>query len=86
MLQGKTHVRAGQPDQACAEVFPTVLGGAGRDGSQPLEAMQGQGVEEGLFIREVAARRGVADAQFAAEFTQGEAARAATLQRARRCL
>ena len=60
----------GQLGQALVKAVPTVPGRTGQGRAEPFEAALREGVEQRLFVGEVAARRGVADAQPAAEFAR----------------
>ena len=80
MLEGEADVDAGQLGQAALEAWSALFGGAAPDFAEPMEAAQGQGIQQRLFIGEVAAGRGVADAEFPAEFAQGDAGGAVAFQ------
>ena len=73
MLEREGDVGLAEFDQARLEGVGAVFGGAAQRSLEAFEAGEGQCVKEGLLVGEVAARRGVADAEFAGEFAQRDA-------------
>ncbi len=84
MLQSEADVGASQLGQPFVETLATVPGRAGHEDAKPFKAALREGIEQRLLVGEMAARRGVADAQLPAEFAQGQAARARRLHGALR--
>ena len=80
VLQGEADIGAGQLGQAAFEIGPSCSGGAAQGFVKSFEATQGQGIEQCLLVGEVTARRGVADAEFPAEFPQRDALDSAAFQ------
>ena len=81
VIEREMHVGAGQAGEPALEIVPALLlHGTAEGFVKALKAAQREGIEEGLFIRKMAAGRGVADLQFAAQLAQGNTLYAAGLE------
>jgi uncharacterized oxidoreductase len=81
MLEREVDVGTGETRHAPLKITALLLDGAAKSFLETLESAEGESVEQRLLVREVAARRRVADAELAAELAQGNALGAAGLQR-----
>ena len=77
VLEGEPDIGAGQLGQAGLEILPSLPGRSAQNFVEALEAAQSQGIEQRLLVGKVPTGRGVADAEFAAEFPQGDILNAA---------
>ncbi len=80
MGERKADVCPRHAGEAGFEILAARAGGAGEGLIESLETADGQRVEQGLLVGEVAARRGVAHADEAAEPAEGDFLRAAVFE------
>jgi hypothetical protein len=81
MLCGEADVGAREGGEPAGEVVRGVAHGGVELAAQPLETRLGQRVEQRLLVGEMAARRGVADADLARQLAQRQRPRSALPQR-----
>jgi hypothetical protein len=72
VLGGEPDVRRSRGLEAFGELRAGAVERCSQLGAQALEADDGEGIEEGLSVGEMAARSSMADADLASELAQGE--------------